>query len=93
MNALTTSAVFSAHYYRGYVLEPTPLGQWMFYPERLGAEEAITSHAYTIDDAVRQIDALEDGEPDAPMLTAQNIGGVAAVVALTLAAIVLFGMQ
>lgn len=78
------SPTFAASFYRGYVIEPTPLGQLMFYPERYGAEEAVTSHACTIDDAVRQIDALEDGEPEEPVLTLHNVSFLIAVAALVL---------
>lgn len=61
---LRPSATYTAHFYRGFVIEPTPLGRWVLYRE--GPEAADPVDAGTVDDAVRKIDTIIDGgDPDA----------------------------
>jgi hypothetical protein len=92
MNIVTTSPTYAVHFYRGHVIEPTPLGAWMFYRERDDVEVQYSVHAFTVADAVRQIDAIEDGlQHPGEGLTLQDAAAFAAVALLTVAAVLWLG--
>jgi hypothetical protein len=79
---LQSSATNVAHFYRGYVIEPTPMGRWVLYRE--GPEASEPNDASTVDQAVMLIDRMLDGvwparadDPDA--IRWQDLGAALAV--------------